>query len=245
MAKQTGLGDNLYVGGFDLSGDVGSIQTIHGGCAVLDVTGIDKSAFERLGGLRDGSIEFTGYFNDSIGQAHKALSALPYTDVQVMYIRGKATGNQSACCVAKQINYDPTRANDGGLTITTQAQANGTGVEWGQQLTDGKTTATGAGNGTSVDNGASSAFGAQAYLQVFGVTGTSATVTIQDSADNATFATLSGMAFTAATAAGTQRLAIANNATVRRYVRVAITGTFTSFTFAVMFVRNEVAGVSF
>jgi hypothetical protein len=33
-------------------------------------------------------------------------------------------------------------------------------------------------------------------------------------------------------------LAGANNATVRRYVRVSTTGTFSSATFTVMFVRN-------
>ena len=38
MAKQGGLGDRLFVGGYNLSGDIGSVQRIAGGPAALDVT---------------------------------------------------------------------------------------------------------------------------------------------------------------------------------------------------------------
>jgi len=94
----------------------------------------------------------------------------------------------------------------------------------------------------------SSLFGAQAYLQVASVVGTSATVKIQDSADNSTFADVTGLTFTAATPGAspqTQRLATANNATIRRYVRAITTGTFTSAIFAVAFMRNPIAGQAF
>jgi hypothetical protein len=84
--------------------------------------------------------------------------------------------------------------------------------------------------------------GAQAYLQATAFAGTSVTVAVQDSADNASFATVTGLTFTAVTAApATQRLATANNATVRRYLRVITTGTFNPATFAVAFNRNIVA----
>jgi hypothetical protein len=98
------------------------------------------------------------------------------------------------------------------------------------------TTAT---NGTAFDCGAvSTLFGGQAYLQVNAFTGTSVTVKLQDSADNATFADLTGAAFTAATARGAQRLVLNPTATVRRYVRAVTTGTFSSAVFQVTFVRN-------
>jgi hypothetical protein len=84
-----------------------------------------------------------------------------------------------------------------------------------------------------------SAFGAQAYLQVTAFAGTSVTVAVQDSADNASFTTITGLTFTAVTAAPAwQRLATANNATVRRYLRVITTGTFNPATFAVVLDRN-------
>jgi hypothetical protein len=86
------------------------------------------------------------------------------------------------------------------------------------------------------------AFGAQAYLQVTAFTGSSVTVAVQDSADGVTYAAVTGLTFTAVTAApNTQRLATAGNATIRRYLRIVTTGTFTNAVFAVALNRNLVA----
>lgn len=246
MAKQSGMGDRLYVNGVDLSGDIGSLGNIGGGPTPGEITGIDKSAFERLGLERDGRIEFTAWFNPSPGRAHKTFSALPQTDVQLMYFHNPAIGNAAACVVAKQVNYDPNREASGALSWSVSCQGNGTGLEWGEQLTAGVKTDTTATNGTAFDFGAvSTLFGGQAYLQVFALTGTSVTVKIQDSADNVSFADVTGLTFTAATVPGAQRLQTLNNATIRRYVRAVSTGTFTNAQFAVAFVRNQTAGVLF
>lgn len=89
------------------------------------------------------------------------------------------------------------------------------------------------------------AFGFQAYLQALALTGSTVTVTLQDSADNVTYTNIASGAFTAVTAAPTtQRLAVGGTATVRRYIKVVTSGTFTSFAFAVMLNANAVA-VSF
>lgn len=245
MAKQNGLGAALFSGGYDLSGDVGAVNSIRGGPSPLVVTGINKSAFERIGGLRDGAIEYMAFFNDAAGQAHPVLGALPRTDQIVTYCHGTTLGNPAAACVAKQIGYDGTRGTDGSLTLAIQAESNGYGVEWGRQLTAGKRTDTSATNGTSIDTTASASFGGQAYLQVFAVTGTSVTVAIEDSADNVSFAAVAGLAFTAATGITTQRLATSNTATIRRYVRAVTTGTFSSGVFNLMLNKNGVANVQF
>lgn len=458
--KQSGLGDNFYVGGYDLSGDTASLDGISGGPAVIEVTGINKSAYERIGGLRDGHVEWTSHYNPSAGQEHVALSSLPTADQQVMYFRGTTLGNAAAALVGKQLNYDMTRADDGKLTLKVNVDGNGFGLEWGNNLTAGLRTDTAATNGTGVqfaqtnenytsipgtagnyvstpdagsldivgdidvrarvapstwtpasqqyvlakwtttanqrsyalildttgvlilqwsvdgtavtsksstanlsslaanatkwiratldvDNGAtgntvvfytsddgstwtqlgnsvvtagvtsifsssapleigshtggtagnfngkffrgsvlsgisgtpvaqpiSSAssnavtdttpltwtvngtaavtaynpYGAQAYLQVFSFTGTDVTVKIQDSADNATFADVAGLAFTQVTTApGAQRISVSNTTTIRRYVRAATTttGGFTSATFTVILVANETANTVF
>lgn len=243
MSKQTGLGDQLYVDGYNLSGDIGSLGRISSGVTgTHDVTGIDKSAHERLLGVRDGGIDFSAFFNDAAGQAHPRLSALPTTDRVLTYCRGTSLGNPAGALVGKQINYDPTRGADGALTIAVQAQANGFGLDWGQQLTAGQRTDSTATNGTGVDfTTVTTTFGWQAYLHVFAFTGTSVTVTLQDSADNVSFANLASGAFTAATGITSQRLAGATNATVRRYLRAITTGTFSNAVFAVAFTRNEAA----
>lgn len=246
IAKSSGLGDNFYLGGYDLSGDTASLGEIGGGPALIDVTGIDKSAYERIGGLRDGRVEWVSHFNPAANQQHAALKTLPTTDRQIMYFRGTTLGNPAACMIAKQLNYDPTRDNDAKMTIAVRAEANGFGLEWGRSLTAGKRTDTTATNGTSIDTTASAAFGAQAYLQVFALTGTNVVVTIEDSADNVSFATVTGLSFTSVTAApATERLATSNTATVRRYIRAVTTGTFTSATFVVVINKNEIAGQVF
>lgn len=243
MAKSTGLGDQLYVDGIDLSGDVGSLSGIGGGPAALDVTGIDKSGFERIGGLRDGAIEFSAFFNPA--RAHLKLNDLPTGDVQVMYCRGTTLGNPAAAMVAKQVNYDGTRGDDGAFTFKVTAQANGDGLEWGRLLTAGKRSDSSGTNGSSVDFGAAGSNGLQAYLQVFAFTGTSVTVKLQSSSDDGAgdaFADVSGGAFLAATGTGGQRITVSGS--IERYLRVVTTGTFTAATFAVVVVRNDTA-VSF
>jgi hypothetical protein len=241
--KTSGLGDRLFVGGYDLGGDTQSFGRIGGGPAPLVMTDITQSGFARQGGILGGEINWVSYLDKQANQAHAILSPLPRTSAIVTYAHQPAAiGSAMASMYAKQIGYDPTRGNDGMLTIAVATQnAEGYPLEWGQALTVGKRNDTTATNGTALDGGASTAFGAQAYLHVFGVTGTSVTVKLQDSADNSSFSDIASGAFTAATGVGAQRIALPAGATVRRYVRAVTSGTFTSATFAVNFVRNEVA----
>jgi hypothetical protein len=242
MPKQAGLGDQLYVAGVDVSGDIGSIGSIGGGNSPLEVTAIDKSGYERLGGKRDGSLEFTAFYNTDPGQEHAVFSLLPTADQVVSYFRGTFQGGQAASLVGKQINYDPTRGEDGSLTFKVNALANGFGLEWGRQLTPGKRTDSGAANGAGEDYGASSAFGLQAYLQVFAFAGTSVTVKLQHSNDDGggdPYADVTGGAFTAVTVApASQRIATSGVLTIKRWLRVVTTGTFSNAVFAVMAARN-------
>ena len=246
MAKQSGLGDNFYVGGYDLSGDINSVE---GGSPLetLDMTGIDKSAYERIGGLRDGKLDLVAFFNPAAGRAHPVLDVLPDTDSVCTYARGTALGSPAACMVAKRVSYDGTRGDDGKFTFKVGAVANGYGLEWGRQLTAGKRADTTGTNGGSVDFGGSTAFGLQAYLQVFAFTGTSCTVKLQESSDDGAgdaWADVTGGSFGAQTAIGASRIQTARGLTVERYLRVVTSGTFSACTFSVVVVKNE-AQVSF
>ncbi|MFJ7269427.1 hypothetical protein ACIQV3_22745 [Streptomyces sp. NPDC099050] len=245
MSKQSGLGDNLYVSGYNVSGDINSLGRIGGGPAALEVTGIDKLAFERIGGVRDGGIDWVSYFNPATDKAHDRFSALPTTDVQITYCRGTVLGSPAANLIAKQIDYAATRGDDGAFTFAVQAQANGYGLEWCTQLTAGQRTDTTATSGTGVDFGTgSTAHGLQAYLHVFAFTGTSVTVKLQESSDNGVgdaWADVTGGGFTAATGITTQRIATTAGQTVERYLRAVSTGTFTEAVFAVSVCRNDTA----
>ncbi len=199
MAKSTGLGDHFSVGGYDISGDIGSIQQINGGPAAMDVTAI--------------------------------------------YGRGAAIGSPGGACNGLQIDYNPTRAADGMFSFSTTVQSDGYGLEWGEQLTAWMRTDTTATNGANLDGGAATTFGAQFYLACNTVAGTSVTVKIQDSADNSSWADLSGAAFTAVLAGTVSAQRIAVTGTVRRHLRAVSSGTFSAATFAVIAVRNQTAVV--
>lgn len=248
MAKQTGLGDNFYLGGNDISGDINAFGKIFGGPAKLqDGTDITMSGVGRLALQRDGGMDAAVFFDPV--SAHPVLSALPTTDTIGTYFRGLGIGNPCASCNAKQVNYDWQRGADGSLLGAVSLQANAFGLEWGVQLTpghrvDGAAVAASAAN--SYDTGASLAFGAQMYVQLFAFTGTSVTISLWDSADNVTFLAVASLT-TTALVAGAQavRVAIGNTATVRRYIAVATAGTFTSADFAVHVSKNPVAGVVF
>lgn len=240
MAKQSGLGDNLYVAGYDLSGDIGSLDTISGGFDTIDDTAIDKYGMERLMGIRSGEIKYTAFFNDAIGQSHPRLKLLPTADQITTYCRGTTLGKPAASLNAKQINYDGKRTNKGELTFEIDAQSNTTSLEWCTQLTAGKRTDGSASNGTGVDFSASSAFGIAAYLHVFAFTGTSVTVKIQESSDDAVgdaYADVVGGAFTAATGVTSQRIQTATNLSVERWLRVVTTGVFSNAIFSVSVCR--------
>lgn len=240
MAKRSGLGSVLYYDGYDLSGDKQAFN-IASPMSPLDVTPINKYAAERIGGRRDGSMSSVSFFNPATDQAHEVESALLTTDRVYTIGIGSSIGSPAAMLVAKQIGYDPTRSAEGELTFAVEAQGNAYGLEWGELLTAGTRTDTGATNGASLDLAASTAFGAQFYLHVTAFTGTDVTIKIQDSADDASFADLTAGAFTSVTAGPqSQRIQTARDATVRRYLRVATatTGGFTSVSFVVAAVKN-------
>lgn len=317
MAKQGGLGDNFYIGGYDLSPDVASLDQISTPWDIMETTVIKDFAHERLLTLRTADLQFTTFFDTTgttaapgvpanntplistlnwyvlvtviggtgtqvningvnqgafdgtyllpplgtitltytvaptwawatVKAAHDALSILPTTDTIASYFRGTAIGNVAFSTGGKQINYDWTRDTTANMTGKVEVQANSFGGLWGTQITPGIRTDTAAANGTSNNDGASTAFGAEAYLQLISFSGTSVDVAVQDSADNSSFANVAGLDFGAQSSAPfAARLATANNATLRQYVRVATTGTFTYARFAVMYRRNPVAGVNF
>lgn len=240
MAKSSGLGSVLYYDGYDLSGDK-QMFTIASPMAPIDVTPINKYAMERIGGRRDGLMSSVSFFNPAASQAHPVESTLLTTDRTYTIGIGSTIGSPAANMVSKQIGYDPTRTAEGALTFAVEAQANGYGLEWGELLTAGVRTDTGATNGASFDFTAATAFGAQFYLHVTAFAGTDVTIKIQDSADDSSFADLTAGAFTSVTTGPqSQRIQTARDATVRRYLRVATatTGGFTSVSFVVAAVKN-------
>jgi len=234
MAKSTGLAQKFFHGIYDLSGDIGSVSSWSTPVAVLDVTGIDKSAIERVQGLSDGTVSFNAFFNDAAAAEHVALR-VPSSGAVVTWAMGSTVGDVAGMMQGQGVSYDPTRGPDGGLAFDVEMVNYASPAVWGVMLTPGLKTDTSAANGATLDQGAQTTAGAEAILHVTSFTGSNFTATVQDSANGSDWGTLK--AFTQVTDTGSERVTVSG--TVERYVRVISTGTFNPVSFAVSFRRGE------
>lgn len=134
MAKENGLGwTTLSV---DDSG--GTVRAIKNDIrnlsfatprAVQDVTGIDKSAIERLLLLADFSVDLNGVFNDAANQSHDVFKTVPSTSVNrtvTIAVSGQTLANE---CLFT--DYNLTRSDSGELTWSAPGVlADGTVPTW-------------------------------------------------------------------------------------------------------------------
>lgn len=152
MSKISAVGSKGYFGGYDLSGDITSLGGIVMSADMQDVTTLEDTGMERILLRRDGSIGINAVFNPTVGRAHPVLSALPNTDIGVMWAASATPGDICAMLMAKQANYVASDGANGAMLLTAQANASmGAGTEWGQIITAGKRTdATATGTGTGV-----------------------------------------------------------------------------------------------
>lgn len=117
MAKQTGLAwttltvDATGSANLDIRNDVTNFE-FSTPVAVQEVTGIDKSAIERLLLLRDFSITLNGVFNAALSQtAFDDIGSANTTRTVVLGIGGVSLTNE--CLLT---DYALTRGDDGSLT---------------------------------------------------------------------------------------------------------------------------------
>jgi len=235
MAKKSGLGEQIFVHGYDLSGDVAAIDNAGSPRNLLDLTAINSSGTERLVGLSDGNLAVSSWFNDATEQEHAAFSGLVTTDRILTWALGATRGDVAACLVAKQLNYDASRGADGSLSFSVDSQADGISLDWCDTLTTGKETHSSAGSSTSRDDGAATSAGMVAYLEVTDIDSGTPTVTIQQSSDNGSsdaWATVLSFTAVAAAAAPTAERVTVSGA-VERYLRITTTGTFSNLDFCV------------
>ena len=235
MAKKSGLGQQIFVHGYDLSGDVAAIDNAGSPRNLLEITAVNASATERLVGLSDGNLSVSSWFNDATEQEHAAFSGLATTDRIVTWAFGATRGDVAACLVAKQLNYDGTRGTDGSLSFSVDTQADGISLDWCNTLTTGKETHSSAGSSTSRDDGAATTAGMVAYLEITDCDSGTPTVQIQESSDNGSSdAWTNCMVFSSvgyASAPTAERSTMSG--TVKRYLRVTTTGTFSNLDFCV------------
>lgn len=116
MAKENGLGWTT----FSVDNSAGALKAIVNDItnaswqmprAVQDVTGLDKSAIERLHLLADFSCDMEGVFNDATDQAHDVFKSLANARTLTIVVSGQTLTNEVLLT-----DYALTRGDDGSLT---------------------------------------------------------------------------------------------------------------------------------
>jgi len=232
MAAKPGYKARVLNGDFSLSAkvhDANNAFTVE----MLDVTTFADDGVKRfIPGLNTSTFSLDGYVD-----ADTYTDSAAWTDKQPVTYgpQGLALGSPVTMVDGYRSSFEIGTPVAGVAGFTLAGQTDGT-TDYGVSLHD-LTAETIDGSGTGHDQTvASTTAGGVAHLHVTAFSGfTGVVFTIEDSANNSTWATIG--TFTTATAVTSQRLAIAG--TVRRYVRVTwdVTGTG-SVTFNATFSRN-------
>ena len=122
MAKQTGLGDYLAVddsGGSarDISNDIGDYG-INISQELIETTGLDKSARERITGMSDGDVTLNGFFNAASNKSHDVFKTRTGTRTFDLRIGGNTSSNPNLTMEMLVANYNITRGSGGELNWT-------------------------------------------------------------------------------------------------------------------------------
>lgn len=233
MAFVHGKDSGVFVAQFDLSGDFTQYDFTKEIQAV-DITTLGNSDRVYLAGLHSGKISIQGVFNDATDKSDEEFTNLLGSSAVITAspTAAAAIGDRAFMVDGFIENYQPRSPGNDAVRFTSGFQASA-GAYTGQIIHHNNQESS-TGNFASVDGGAQTTAGATAFLHVTQFSGTNATVTVEDSTDDAIFGSL--VAFTAATGVTSEKVSVTG--TVERYVRIALTGTFTTITFVVSFARH-------
>lgn len=231
----SGKDNKVLFGAFDLSSYFNSAsfsreqevsETTTFGSSQATYIQSTETATASLGGFIDLG---TDAVDEELQAVIGSASATPLS----IYQGGDTAGNKVVLLNSRIQNYtiDSSVGDAVGVSATFTGDNFGNGKSL-YALTNTSATA----NTTAVDFGASSSLGGQAFLHCTAHSSANISVKIQSSADNSSFADVSGFSFTAISGTTSERIATTN--TVNRYVRLAITVTSGSATFSVGYAHN-------
>lgn len=220
MAIPHGRYAAVYFNATDLSGYLRS-ATMSATCDTADTSTFGASAKTYVAGQIDWTASYDGLYDPavlspeaSLGVDGGVLSHCP---------GGRSLGDRAWLSSVIGTSYDVTAATSDAVSFSWGVQRSGptgSGYILHPMSKDTNTT-----TGSSRDDAAATSTGWTAHIHCTLVDGGSWVVKLQDSADNSSWADVTGGAFAALTGAGSQRLVSAAGATLRRYVRYVATRT--------------------
>lgn len=236
-----GKGASVLHGAYDLSSYLndGSVAT---SVETAETTAFGSSAKTYITGLNDGTMSASGMFDGAANAVDEILTASIGSDTLSpvsFFPAGYANGARVSLLQAKTTSYNVSAPVGDVVSVTYDAQADG-GIDHGVSLA-ALASISATTNSTSVDNSASTTNGGLAQLHVTANTwSANATIKVQHSSDNSTWADLATFTVVATTVKTSERVAVAAGTTVNRYLRAQntlSTGTG-SITYQVSFARR-------
>jgi len=231
---------NVFVNEYDFStyfNDVTATSTVE----TAETSSFGSSAKTYIVGLQDGTVSLNGMFDGTATGTDVVFSAvLGSTTKQNVIVApsGHSNGANAIMLEADDTSYEVSGAVSDIVQTSAEFQSSD-GVEHGKILSSG-TAVSATGNGTSVDNTASSANGGVGFLSVpTNTRNGNITVKVQQSADNSTFTDLITFTVVSSTAKTFERVEVTG--TVARYLRVnyTVAGSTGSATPVVAFARRN------
>ncbi len=232
MSKVHGSRAVLYLAQYNLSGysnDISQSMALE----LVEVTGQGQGnnpVREYIPGHLNWKLSEKGFWDYGAGNPENVLNELLGTLGQVMYSPlGGNAGDAAYGGYSSPFNGgDVMSPFNGAVAFTLEVQG---AQRFSRCKTLGRKTATVVENGAAQDLGAAGTNGVEAFLAVTAFNGTNATLKVQSSADGAT-GWADRVTFTTITTPTSERLL--QGSTSDRYLRYALTGTFTSITFFVI-----------
>lgn len=231
MAFQPGYKTRILLGDFSLTPKLASFSFPVVVEQLDDTTFGDDGYRSVIPGFTSSTAQGSGYIDaDTLSEANSWTGNSPLTYAPF----GLSHGSQVQLADAVKGSFTVSSPVGGVSAFDIQATTDGFS-DFGVSLHDLEAE-TADENGTSHDNSAATSNGGVAQLHVTAYSGlTSAVITIEDSADNSSFATIA--TFTTVTGVTSERVTVAG--AVRRYVRYALDVTGTgSVTFQTSFARR-------
>ena len=231
---------NVFVNEYDFStyfNDVSASSMVE----TAEVSAFGSSAKEYIVGLTDGTVSLSGMFDGTATGTDVVFSAvLGSTTKQNVIVApsGHSNGANAIVLEADDTSYEVSGAVADVVQTSAEFQSSD-GVEHGKILSSGSAISA-TGNGTSVDNAASSANGGVGFVSVpTNTRNGNITVKVQQSADNSTFTDLITFTVVSSTTKTFERVEVTG--TVARYLRVnyTVAGSTGSATPVVAFARRN------
>lgn len=231
---------NVFVNEYDFStyfNDMSATTSVE----TAEVSAFGSNAKEYIVGLLDGTVSLSGMFDGTATGTDVVFSAVLGSSTKQNVIvapSGHSNGASAIVLEADDTSYEVSGAVADVVQTSAEFQSSD-GVEHGKILSSGLAITT-TGNGTSVDNTASSTNGGVGFLSVpTNTRNGDITVKVQQSADNSTFTDLITFTVVSSTAKTFERVEVTG--TVARYLRVnyTVAGSTGSATPVVAFARRN------